>query len=188
MSTWTTTSPSTPRATVDVNAAVDASPADEPAAAAPPTRSRLAVAMLVGCGLLLIAAMVLGVLGFVAQSDASGQRHQTATATAGRRLQAALERSLDASRSHLDAQMAALPDKYVAISTAESDLVDAHNNYIDIANRAVTLYDGGDTAGAAALLQGDGVTALADVNAKRTAEQQAMQAAEDALNKVQEGL
>ena len=68
------------------------------------------------------------------------------------------------------------------------DLIDAHNHYIDIANHAADLYNGGDAAGAIGLFQNDGAAAINDVNAKRTATQQAVQAAEDALHHLQEGL
>ena len=68
------------------------------------------------------------------------------------------------------------------------DLIDAHNHYIDIANHAADLYNGGDSAGAIGLFQSDGAAAINDVNTKRTATQQAVQAAEDALHHLQEGL
>ena len=67
-------------------------------------------------------------------------------------------------------------------------MVDADNHYIDVSTRAAELYNSGDVNGAVAMLQGDGATAIDDLNAKRTATQQAVQTAEDALHELQEGL
>jgi hypothetical protein len=175
-------------ATVDTSAAVDASPADEPVAVVPPGRSRLAVVMVIGAGLLLVAAVVFGVLGFRAQSEASAQRDQAKTAVAHRRVLSASAHRVDNDRAELESQMDALPGKYDAIGSAENDLVDSRDKYIDIANQAVELFNNGDVAGSVAVLQGNGAAALDDLNAKKTAAQQAVQNAEDALHQVEEGL
>ena len=167
---------------------VPTSPTDGSAAAAPPGRSRLAVAMLVVAGLLLIAAVVFGVLGFQAQSKASDERDQAAVAARHRHALAVSERGYDDDRDQLEEDVFALPKEYEAVGTSLGDMVDAHNHYIDVATNAAELYNSGDTGGAVAVLQGDGTTAIDDLNAKRTATQQAVQHAEDALRELQEGL
>jgi len=163
-------------------------PTVESAAAAPPGRSRLAVAMLVVAGLLVIGAGVFGVLGYQAKSDAADARDRTAAAVAHRRSLARQQDQIETEHRDLEAQLRALPDKYDAVGTNVDGLVDAHNHYIDIANRSVALYNQGDTAGAIGLLRGDGATALADLMAKKTTAQQTVQAAEDALHQIQEAL
>ncbi len=173
---------------VTVDATTDPDPTDEPAAVGPPGRSRLAVVMWAAAGLLVVVAIVFGVLGFQAQSAATDERDQAAAATRLRRASAVREREFDDEREQLDDDVRALPDKYDAVGGSYVDLIDAHNHYIDIANHAADLYNGGDAAGAIGLFQHDGAAAINDVNAKRTATQQAVQAAEDALHHLQEGL
>lgn len=175
-------------ASVDTNGAVDTSPTDEPAAAPPPGRSRLAVAMFVAAGLLLVVAIAFGVMGLQAQSKATDERDQAATANRHRQTSATQEHSLADDRKQLEDELRALPDKYAAIETSYTALYDAHDHYIDISNRAADIYNSGDTAGTVALLQGEGTAALNDMNAKRDAAKQAVQAAEDAVKKIEEGL
>jgi len=161
---------------------------DGPAAVAPPGRSRLAVAMFVLAGVLLIGAVVFGGLGLQAQSDASDQRDQAVAAGKARRASAHEQQSLDADRAHLEGQVRALPDKYGAIGTAYTNLGQSYTRYLDLMSRSVDLYNAGDTPGSVAVLTGDGTTALSELTTKQTEAQQAVQAAEDTLHQIQEGL
>ena len=172
---------------VDTSPPADGS-SDESAAVAPPGRSRLAVAMLVVSGLLLAGAVLFGVLGMQAQSEATDERDAAAVAISHRNDAAEQEQSIDAERTQLEDKLVALPDKYDAVATAENELVDAHNRYIDIANRSVDLYNNGDTGGSVAVLQNEGAGALGELNTKKDAEATVLQAAEDALHEIQEGL
>jgi hypothetical protein len=172
----------------DAGRSVDASPTDEPAATTPPGRSRLAVAMFVGAGLLVIAAVVFGVLGLQAQSATSDERHKTAAATSQRHELADQQHELQGERADLRKEALALPDKYDAVYSSFSGLADSHNHFIDELNHAVELYNSGDFAGGAAVIQGDAATAANDVAAKKAQTQQAVQAAEDALHHLQEAL
>jgi hypothetical protein len=174
-------------ASVNTNGAVDTSSTDEPAVA-PPGRSRLAVAMFVTAGLLLAAAIAFGVMGFQAQSKASDERDQADAAAQHRHASAAQEQAFRDDRQQLEDDLRALPDKYTAIESTYSELYDAHDRYIEISNRSVVIYNSGDTAGTVALLQGEGTAALNEMNAKRDAAKQAVQAAEDAVAKIEEGL
>ncbi len=164
------------------------SSAVEPVAVAPPGRSRLAVAMVVIAGLLLIGAVVFGVLGMQAQSQASDQRDRAVAASKARHASAHQQQSLEADRDDLEQQVRALPDKYGAIGTAYTNLGDSYSRYLDLMNRSVDLYNVGDTPGSVAVLTGDGTTALSELTTKQTEAQQAVQAAEDTLHQIQEGL
>ena len=172
----------------DTSAPADGTGWPQPAAVSPPGRSRLAVAMLVVSGLLLIGAVVFGVLGFSAQSEASDQRDKAAVAVTRRHDSAGEQQSVEAESDALLEQLLALPDKYDAIGAAERDVVDAHNRYTDISNRSVELYNNGDTAGSVTVLQNEGVGALSDLDAKKTAAEAAVKTAEDALREIKEGL
>ncbi len=175
-------------ASADAGRSVDASPADGPAAVEPPGRSRLAVVMLVVAGLLLIAAVVFGVLGFQAQSEASDQRDQAAAAIHHRRELADQQQTIEDERDALKDRVLSLPDKYYGIDDQFAALIDVHNHYVDVLNDAIDRHNSGDISGATAVLSGDGASAIADMTAKKTATQQAVQAAQDALHEVQEGL
>jgi hypothetical protein len=174
--------------TVDTGVAVAPSATDGPAAVTPPGRSRLAVAVLVAAAFVFVGAAVFGVLGFQAKSDASDQRDRAAAATVARRTSLAREHRLDTDRQRLEDDMTALPAKYDAIDTSIGQLVDAHNAYIDVEDKSTNLYNSGDTAGAVSTLQSEGPSLIAALDAKQTASQQAVQAAEDALHQVQEEL
>jgi len=167
---------------------VPTSPTDGSAAAAPPGRSRLAVAMFAVAALLLIAAVVFTVLGMQAQSDASDQRDRAALATKHRHDLADQQQALDAERSDLEDKVTALPDRYDAVGNAFAGLGDAHDHYVDLLTQSVDLYNAGDTPGSVAVLTNDGAGAIEDLKAKKAATQQAVQDAEDALHRIEERL
>jgi uncharacterized protein HemX len=172
----------------DTGPPVDASPTDEPAAVTPPGRSRLAVAMVVAAALLLMGAVVFGVLGLQAQSEASDQRDQAVAAMHRRHELADQQDQLDGERSDLQDQMLTLPDKYFEIQDQYTALFDAHDHYVDVLGDAIDRHNSGDIDGATAVLSGDGAATIADLSAKKTATQQAVQTAQDALHKIEEKL
>jgi hypothetical protein len=139
-------------------------------------------------GVLVVVAIVFGVLGFQAQSKASDERDQAAAAMRHRHALVAQEKALEHDRQKLEDDVLALPDKYDDVANSYRALGDAHDHYTDVSNRAVDIHNAGDVAGAVALLQGEGTEAINDMNAKRTAAQQALQSAEDAVDDIQEGL
>ncbi len=59
---------------------------------------------------------------------------------------------------------------------------------MDLLTQSVDLYNAGDTPGSVAVLTNDGAAAIADLQAKKAATQQAVQEADDALHRIQEGL
>ena len=95
----------------DTSAPAGGAAGPESAAVTPPGRSRLAVAMLVVSGLLLIGAVVFGVLGLSAQSEASDERDQAAAAVAHRHDLADQKKSVEAESDALLEQLVALPDR-----------------------------------------------------------------------------
>ena len=175
-------------ASVEPGPPADTDPTDGPAAASPPGRSRLAVAMFAVAGLLVIAAVVFGVLGMQAQSEASDQRDQAAAATKHRHDLADQQQALDAQRKDLEDKVAALPGRYDNVGSAFAALGDAHNHYVDLLTQSVDLYNAGDTPGSVGVLTNDGASAIADLKTKKAATQQAVQDAEDALHRIEEGL
>ena len=172
----------------DTNGGVEASPTDEQAADSPPGRSRLAVAMVVVAALLLIGAVVFGVLGLQAQSEASDRRDEAAVATHRRLHLADQQDQLEGERSDLRDQMLSLPDKYFEIDNQYVALFDVHDHYMAVLGDAIDRHNSGDIDGATGVLSGDGAATIADLTAKRTSTQQAVQTAQDALHKIQEGL
>jgi hypothetical protein len=171
----------------DTSAPADGS-SDGPAAATPPGRSRLAVAMLAVSALLVIVAVGFGVLGAQAQSEAADAHDQATAATERRHELASKEQSLDATRTTLEEEMMALPDKYEDVGASFDGLATAHGHFIDLLNDAIDHYNAGDDAGAVAIIQGEASTAVTDVTTKKTQVQQTVQSAEDALHQLEEAL
>src|SRR5690242_19238567 len=161
---------------VDDNGVVGPAPTDGSAAGPPPGRSRLAVAMFVAAGVLVVIAIAFGVMGVQAQSKAADEHDRAASAARHRRASAVAQHAFDDDRNQLERDLRALPAKYDAIETSFSALYDAHDRYIAISNRAAEIYNSGDPAGTVAVLQGEGTAALDDLNAKRDAAKRAMQA------------
>jgi hypothetical protein len=164
-------------ASVEPGPAADTRPTDEPAAVVPPGRSRLAVAMFAVSGVLLIGAVVFGVLGVSAQSEASDERDRAAAAIARRHDLVEEEGSLDTERRDLEDEMIALPDKYDAVGASFAGLAMSHDHFIDVLNQAIDRYNAGDFGGGAAGIQGEASTAVTEVITKKPEAQQAVQAA-----------
>src|SRR5690349_19082240 len=159
---------------------LDTSPTVEPAAAAPPGRSRLAVVMLVAAGLLLVGGAVFAVLAFQAQSTASNER-DVAAAAVHRRTQLAADR-------RVVTREAKRVEKFTALGHAMDDLATAQDHFVEVVNHGADLYNQGDDAGATAVYRTDAVQALDNLEAKHAAAVQALHDAVDSITQLEEAV
>ena len=139
-------------------------------------------------GLLLIAAVVFGVLGMRSGRMRRINATRPRAATKRRHDLADQQHSLDGKRSDLEDKLRPCPTATTTSMTPLTALGAAHDHYVDLLAQSVDLYNAGDTPGSVAVLTNDGAAAIADLQAKKAATQQAVQEADDALHRIQEGL
>jgi hypothetical protein len=148
------------------------------------TNVTLVVAIVVG----LAAATVFLVLTLGARSDATDARHHTGTlrhrtvvlqerASAAEQRRERIATLAEAARTHV-----------MDLGTALGDTTSAENAYADAANRAVDLFNSGDTGGAASAFARDGQTALDNMAARVAAADQALAATRAAIQDLEEEL
>ena len=154
---------------------------DEPAAP-PPARSHAALVAVIAVVVMVVAALVFVVIGAGARSDASSD-HDRADALATRRATLVHQQArVDRQRIALRKLANAVPSKVGALEAALTDVVAAQNRFIDVVNQASSLYAGGDHAGAASALQGNGATTISQLAERNQQVQQALQRAQAALD------
>lgn len=151
-------------------------------------RSRAGVVMVAVAGVLVVGAVFVAAVGFGARSTASDDRDHAATAITLRRASAKRQHAVDDTRAKIRVLTGDLPNRARTLGSALDDMMKARNRFIDVANRAAGLYNGGDPAGATALHGSEGATELqtmADTNARL---QLTMTSARKALQDLQEAM
>ncbi|HEY3672006.1 MAG TPA: hypothetical protein VGN51_13800 [Acidimicrobiia bacterium] len=160
----------------------------ESAAVGPPGRSRLAVAILVVAGLLLLGAIPLVVAAMGQRSEASDAHDAAATAHAARPPLQQRQEQLERERADLQAHVDALPDLIGKVGTAGGELADAQASFTDMANHAADVHNAGDEAGATGIFRADGQGALDTLVQKNDAAKQSIQTVRDAVQTLKDGM
>ncbi len=134
----------------------------------------------IAAGLIGVALLVLGTLGFARASD----RHDAASrADTQRRSSQAVERRAVDARSAITQALTALRDNVLNVTKASDDLRKAQNALTDAFNHAIDLANGGDTGGAQAAFAAQSA-AIAALDAKLAAAQQALLQSEQRLDQL----
>jgi hypothetical protein len=157
-------------------------PPEEPAA---PERGNAGVVIGVTV-MLLVLAVVFVVVGAVVRSDASSDRDRAKAVAVSRAELAAQQRRIDDQRIALRKLANAVPTQVGRLEAALTDVVAAQNRFIDVVNQASSLYAGGDRAGAADALRGEGATTIEQLTARNETVQQALQRAQAALDALEQ--
>src|SRR5262245_54125480 len=144
--------------------------------------------MLVLAGLMLVAAAVVGVVGWQAHSTASDDRDAATRAVRTRHALLERQRRVEQATHSLDMLMDAAPAKLGALGTALDDTAHAENEFVDRVNHGADLHNQGDIAGSTSVYQGDAATALAAFSQQNDKLQQALQDARTALTQLQGAL
>jgi hypothetical protein len=162
---------------------------EEPEAAMPSrpwgtTNVILVVAIVVG----LVAATVFVVLALGARSDATDTRHHTGMLRHRTLVLQGRASSAEQRRERITKLAEAAQAHVMELGTALGDTSSAENAYADAANRAVDIFNSGDTGGAAAAFARDGQATLDEMAARVAAADQALAATRAALQQLEEEL
>jgi hypothetical protein len=149
-------------------------------------RSSTNVVLAVGIVVGLVAATILAVLAFGAESDAEAARHRTDTLHHQIRGLAARATAAQERRDRLTDLRDTAASRVEELGNALNGSAAAQNAYVEITNRAANQYNAGDVGGATAAFQGDGKTAFDQMVATVAEADRALVAVQTAIRELEE--